>query len=211
MVYNRYDIEFQVATTEFIPLSAIFVDYPDINAFLADVEPKLTPQLPSIIEQTFAEKGITVTVVAVIYRTVWLEPFGDFVKLHAIFDIVIDSETDFSQVQLSTNSRVVSLAIPAIFWIIVAIGLAFGFAFVGYGVAKYLENISVEKYKTTKYGWVLDPNTGEYVWMPIITEEGQKPPLLGQIGPLLIFGAFGFLIIYAGTKLVGTIKRKEEE
>lgn len=192
MVY-RYDIRFQGGTPDQLPISQIYAEYPSEEAFLDDMKTQVTPIMPSMIEQAFADQGITVSVIASIYSRGWLEYINSDVKFHFEADATITTETRFFA------SPIAPLMVIAIG---IAIALIVATIIIAPAIADWLRNSNVEKWEVTEYGWVLDPNTGRYVWVPIKTEKGESPTLISQLTPLLVLGGFGLLALYFGGQLI---------
>jgi len=111
-------------------------------------------------------------------------------------------------VDFTTTPEISIKAIPAIFWVIVALGIAISMIITSVGVFFALQNLTTHKTTYEKYAWVHSP-TCQYEWRVVESGSEQGPPdwwsyVLIPVGVTVALGAT--LIIY---EMVKGFRRKE--
>lgn len=84
---------------------------------------------------------------------------------------------------------------------IVAIGIAIGAIITAAGVFYALQNLTTVKETYTIYGWVKNPNTGEWEYIPVEEGEKTRPPEWSAYTPaIIIVIALLFLLMFFGSR-----------
>lgn len=184
----RYDIKLKVGAPE-CPVSES-----EWDILAGGLTASLPPLLPSIVADAFAEKGIEVTVNEIRdYRASLIGSCiaGECVVRPVVtFVANVDSETDFF-----TSPALGAMTIMAIGVVAALIIVALGAVFVGIpALERVLSGMTTEEWEVTKYGWVLNPETGEWEWKIIEEESGEKPSPIG-ITTVIIAGTIAAVII----------------
>lgn len=169
------------------------------NAFLANLQ--------NATQQSFSEKGYTVNVVsAQILDIHWIEKsiYGTIYPSSALsvtYEVTLDSNVPFQ------NSPIAPLVLAAIILIIKFLIVAAVAVTVSYLIIQMLKSMVTKTWtsKQTTYGWVLNPNTGEWEYLPISTKEesGTAPDLGGEtifiIGAVIVIVAIMFMSGFRGS------------
>jgi hypothetical protein len=194
--HNKGIIE--TITSKWIPVYELVNAYGSEEQALLELRNQATAQLKSQFETAFAQQGATVTVISADITDFHLEKATSNVplqtpvlqaRLHMTVNLTIDSNKPFMQS-------------PLVLWVILAIGIAVaGTAAaitVPAAIADWLKSMTTKTQTFTQetYGWVKNPNTGQYEWKVTNTKTGTTTsPDYGGIGEIGIIAVGGAVVL----------------
>jgi hypothetical protein len=202
-------------TDNWLPLPTLLEEYGTEAAAIAELQNKFIANIKSATEQAYQQQGITVNVISATVTDIHLEKRlavsgllkGTECRLVVSFEIVLDSNIAFQKSPIAPLVLAALLVLAKIIAIAIVVGIT------AYLIVEWLKAMTTHTYTSeqTQYGWVLNPNTGDWEWKATSTktESGTNPDIGGifSVGTIVIVIVIVAIFIF-GSRFIGKGEKK---
>lgn len=202
----HYKQSISTQTEKFLRKEEILNIYQNETIALAELQNKFLANIQQATQQAYRDQGINVILISANITDIHFEKktyeemyqtMEDW-RLSISYDLVLDSDRAFQ------NSPIAPIVLAALILIakIVAAAVVIGIA--SYLVVEWLKAMTTKTWSSEQieYGWVFNPNTGEYDWKETSrkTESGTGPAVEG----MLVIGAVVAAVAVVGILIVAS-------